>query len=78
MQANLAEQGRGGGRGRTRRVISDEMCVTLVDHVANHGLTLREPVFVELKDDHRVAVERSYLQTNRRLPLCKWQVNIMP
>ncbi len=35
--------GRGGrGRGRPRTVISDEIRATLVDHVVNHGLTMRE------------------------------------
>lgn len=35
-------QGRGRGRGRPRTVISDEIRATLVDHVVNHGLTMRE------------------------------------
>ncbi len=34
--------GRGRGRGRPRTVISDEIRATLVDHVVNHGLTMRE------------------------------------
>jgi hypothetical protein len=44
MEANLAERGGGGGGDRpgTRRVISDEIPATVVDHVVNHGLTLRE------------------------------------
>ena len=29
-------------------------------------------MFVELKDNHHVVVERVYLQKNSRLPLCKW------
>ncbi len=32
----------GRGRGRPRTVISDEIRATLVDHVVNHGLTMRE------------------------------------
>ncbi|XP_035857020.1 uncharacterized protein LOC118495027 [Sander lucioperca] len=35
-------RGRGQGRGRPRTVISDEIRATLVDHVVNHGLTMRE------------------------------------
>lgn len=35
-------RGRGRGRGRPRTVISDEIRATLVDHVVNHGLTMRE------------------------------------
>lgn len=34
--------GQGRGRGRPRTVISDEIRATLVDHVVNHGLTMRE------------------------------------
>lgn len=35
--------GRGGrGQGRMRAIISDEIRATLVDHVVNHGLTMRE------------------------------------
>ena len=37
--------GGGGRRGRARRTnISDEIQAALVDHVVNHGLTLREAV----------------------------------
>ncbi len=35
-------RGWGRGRGRPRTVISDEIRATLVDHVVNHGLTMRE------------------------------------
>lgn len=31
-----------GGRGRGRTVVSDEIRATLVDHVLNHGLSMRE------------------------------------
>ena len=31
-----------GGRGRARNIISDDIRATLVDHVINHGLTMRE------------------------------------
>ena len=38
--------GRGGGglgrRGHARTIISDDIRATLVDHVINHGLTIRE------------------------------------
>lgn len=34
-------RGRGGGRGR-RNVITDEIRRTVIDHVLNHGLTMRE------------------------------------
>lgn len=40
-----ARGGRGGGRGRVRRVrnrITDDIRATIVDHVINHGMTLRE------------------------------------
>ncbi len=40
-----ARGGRGGGRGRVRRVrniITDDIRATTVDHVINHGMTLRE------------------------------------
>lgn len=54
MDANIGNRGRargvrvrgggrgGRGRGRPRTVISDEIRATLVDHVVNHGLTMRE------------------------------------
>lgn len=51
MDANNGQRARGvGGRGRRgrgqrrqgRRAISDEIRATLVDHVINHGLTMRE------------------------------------
>ena len=53
MDANNGQRARGvGGRGRGRRgqgqrregrrAISDEIRATLVDHVVNHGLTMRE------------------------------------
>lgn len=53
MDANNGQRARGvGGRGRGtrgrgqrregRRAISDEIRATLVDHVINHGLTMRE------------------------------------
>ncbi len=52
MDANIGNRGRArgvrvrgggrGGRGRPRTVISDEIRATLVDHVVNHGLTMRE------------------------------------
>ncbi len=38
-------RGRGGGRGRVRRVRNrntDDITATIVDHVINHGMTLRE------------------------------------
>ena len=31
-----------GGRGRAGNIISDDIKATLVDHVINHGLTMRE------------------------------------
>lgn len=34
--------GHGRGRRRQRTVISDEIRATVVDHVVNHGLTMRE------------------------------------
>ncbi len=40
-----ARGGRGGGRGRVRRVrnrITDDIRAIIVDHVINHGMTLRE------------------------------------
>ncbi|KAL0149334.1 hypothetical protein M9458_055372 [Cirrhinus mrigala] len=40
-----ARRGRGGERGRVRRVrnrITDDIRATIVDHVINHGMTLRE------------------------------------
>ncbi len=40
-----ARGGWGGGRGRVRRVrnrITDDIRATIVDHVINHGMTLRE------------------------------------
>ncbi len=40
-----ARGGRGGGRGRVRRVrnrITDDIRAAIVDHVINHGMTLRE------------------------------------
>ncbi|XP_025766996.1 uncharacterized protein LOC112848130 [Oreochromis niloticus] len=43
-----ARRGRGGERGRVRRVrrvrnrITDDIRATIVDHVTNHGMTLRE------------------------------------
>ncbi len=40
-----ARGGQGGGRGRVRRVrnrITDDIRATIVDHVINHGMTLRE------------------------------------
>ncbi|KAI4886747.1 hypothetical protein NFI96_004620 [Prochilodus magdalenae] len=52
MDANIGNSGRGvrvrgggwrgRGRGRPRTVTSDEIQATLVDHVVNHGLTMRE------------------------------------
>ncbi|XP_038160244.1 uncharacterized protein LOC119796019 [Cyprinodon tularosa] len=54
MEANVVNRGRArargvrvrggrwGGRGRPRTIISDEIRATLVDHVVNHGLTMRE------------------------------------
>jgi hypothetical protein len=44
MEVNLAERGGGGGRPRTRtrRIVSDGIQVTVVDHVLNLALTLRE------------------------------------
>ncbi|XP_049319290.1 uncharacterized protein LOC111190584 [Astyanax mexicanus] len=56
MEANVVNRGRarargvrvrggrwgGRGRGRPRTIISDEIRATLVDHVVNHGLTMRE------------------------------------
>ena len=45
----VAERGRGicmhGGRrirGRSRHVVSDEIRATVIDHVINHGLSMRE------------------------------------
>ncbi|KAL0153069.1 hypothetical protein M9458_051668, partial [Cirrhinus mrigala] len=35
-------RGRGRGRPRPRNVISDEIKATLLDHVVNHGLAMRE------------------------------------
>lgn len=35
-------RGRGGRGGRGRTVVSDEIRATLVDHVLNHGLSMRE------------------------------------
>ncbi len=34
--------GRGRGRGPVRRRVSDDIRATLVDHVINHGLSMRE------------------------------------
>lgn len=54
MDASIGNRGRargvrvrgggreGRGRGRPRTVISDEIRATLVDHVVNHGLTMKE------------------------------------
>ncbi len=39
-------QGRGGGqRPGTRRVVSDEIRASIIDHVINHGLTMRESIY---------------------------------
>lgn len=38
----LRQRGRRGQRREGRRAISDEIRATLVDHVINHGLTMRE------------------------------------
>lgn len=49
MDANNGQRARGvggrrgqGQRRQGRRAISDEIRATLVDHVINHGLTMRE------------------------------------
>lgn len=48
MEVNGEARARGegvrvrGGRGRGRTVVSDEIRATLVDHVLNHGLSMRE------------------------------------
>ena len=36
------EEGEGGGERRRRMVISNEIRATVVDHVLNHGLSMRE------------------------------------
>ena len=36
-----AARGRGGGRGTARKVESDEIRATVIDHVINHGLSMR-------------------------------------
>ena len=48
MEVNGEERARGegvrvrGGRGRGRTVVSDEIRATLIDHVLNHGLSMKE------------------------------------
>lgn len=46
MEVNGEARARGegvrGGQGRGRTAVSDEIRATLVDHVLNHGLSMRE------------------------------------
>ncbi len=59
----------GGGIPRAARtVVSDEICATIIDHVINHGLSLREAGEREQPNLRRSTVAsiiRIFQQTNR-------------
>ncbi len=60
---------RGGGIQRAARtVVSDEICATIIDHVINHGLSLREAgerVQPNLRRSTVASIIRIFQQTNR-------------
>ncbi|ROK87102.1 Melanopsin [Anabarilius grahami] len=68
-----ARGGRGGGRGRVRRVrnrITDDIRATIVDHVINHGMTLREAgqrVQPNLSSYTAASIIRTFRNENRTL-----------
>lgn len=64
-----AARGRGRRRrGRARTVVSDEIRATVIDHVVNHGLSLREAglrVQPNLPRSTVASIVRIFRQTNR-------------
>ena len=67
----VAGRGRGvrmrGGRprGRSRAVVSDEIRATIIDHVINHGLSMRETESAATSATLNSAIVRHFLQNNR-------------
>lgn len=71
----VAGRGRGvrtrGGRrlrGRSRAVVSDEIRATIIDHVINHGLSMREAglrVQPNLQRSTVASIVRNFRQNNR-------------
>lgn len=73
----VAGRGRGRGvrmrggrrlRGRSRAVVSDEIRATIIDHVINHGLSMREAglrVQPNLQRSTVASILRNFRQNNR-------------
>lgn len=59
---------RGGGQRRVRAVVTNEIRATIIDHVINHGLSLREAgerVQPNLSRSTVASIIRIFQQTNR-------------
>lgn len=70
-ERRVAGRGRmrgGQRRGRPRAVVSDEIRATIIDHVVNHGLSLREAglrVQPNLQRSTVASIVRIFRQNNR-------------